>query len=145
MRTALERALSLADSYLASGCQLTLLHQSRLQERLEAETHFLSSKPGMSGAPWPSHLLEGGEARCTSTPHQFALPPPVAALHPSGVASPGRAIFLEAGISQRASQRAFCRGAHCSWLCRTVSYCSLLSSAAGGGILGCSFLQSEAR
>ena len=56
----------------------------------------------------------------------------------------GGAVRLEAGISQKATQRDFHRGAHRSRLCWTVSYCSLLSSAAGGGILG-SFLQSEAR
>lgn len=86
----------------------------------------------------------GREAQCTPTPHPLVLPSPMAVIYPSmwpaqrGLCS--RRLDFSEGHPVRLPQ-----GACHSWLCWTVSYCSLLALAAGAGILGCSSLQSEAR
>lgn len=130
----------------ASGCQLTLSHQSTLQKRTGAGTLLLPSSSGDTrrpgGKPSSSGCGVAPGAQCPS-PTKLALLSPKA-LHPGAAAGLGREMPSAAGTSHKATQRASCRGAQRSWPRWTVSYCRPLSPAAGGGVLGCSFLPSQA-
>ena len=98
-------------------------------------------KPPVSAATFSSRGKGGAGHADASTPCLAITSSSPSAQH---CGWPGRAALLEAGISQ-AIERAFCRGAPGSSLRRAVTYCSLLSSAAGGTSWAVLLPVSEAR
>lgn len=135
-----ERVLSVV-SYIASGCQRTLLRPgSTLQKWKGAGTHTLRPRDPGTLAGKRSSGGEGGTVHPPPSHHHGWH-----TLHPGTAASPGGMCPQRLQFLRRPCGEPSAGDAHSSSLCWTVSYCSLLSSAAGGGILGRSFLQSKAR